>query len=197
MSRPHAQVTLCVACDRYGPRVGLVYLPPPPPPPSKGYVYAVYAVYAISSLDTGVSLRLKHGRRDVPGSCRARSPALHVGRRDRVASAAVAAVAAAVGRRRRSSPSAHAASLGLGPSRVAAAATHRRSVGPAGELPRGPPGQAPRCPHGPGRRPAGSARAWRPPGRPWPPRPRRDRRTPLLSAAADLVSSMTSPARAG
>ena len=31
MSRPHAQVTLCVACDRYGPRVGLVYLPPPPP----------------------------------------------------------------------------------------------------------------------------------------------------------------------
>ena len=51
-----------------------------------------------------------HDRRDVPGSCRARSPALHVGRRDRVASAAVAAVAAAVGRRRRSSPSAHAAS---------------------------------------------------------------------------------------
>ena len=28
--------------------------------------FAVYAVYAISSLDTGVSLRLKHGRRDVP-----------------------------------------------------------------------------------------------------------------------------------
>jgi hypothetical protein len=26
------QATLCVACDRYGPRVGLVYLPPPRPP---------------------------------------------------------------------------------------------------------------------------------------------------------------------
>ena len=35
-------------------------------------MFPVYAVYAISSLDTGVSLRLKHGRRDVPGSCRAR-----------------------------------------------------------------------------------------------------------------------------
>ena len=70
-----------------------------------------------------------HDRRDVPGSCRARSPALHVGGRDRVASAAVAAVAAAVGRRRRSSPSAHAASFGLGPSRVAAAAPHRRRNG--------------------------------------------------------------------
>ena len=36
MSRPHAQVTLCVACDRYGPRV-VDLLPPPlartqPPP---------------------------------------------------------------------------------------------------------------------------------------------------------------------
>ena len=51
---------------------------------------AVYAVYAISSLDTGSSLRHRTQnmqlRRDTPGSCRARSPALHVGRRDRVAS---------------------------------------------------------------------------------------------------------------
>ena len=47
----------------------------------------VYAVYnAVSSLDTGSPLRLTHGRRDTPGSCRARSPALHVGGRDRVAS---------------------------------------------------------------------------------------------------------------
>ena len=38
------------------------------------------------------------------------------------------------------------------------------------------------------RRPAGSARVWRPPGRRWQPRPRRDRRTPLLSAAAGSVS---------
>ena len=54
-------------------------------------VVVVYAVYAISSLDTDPSLR--HGtqncvglRRDTTGSCRAHSPALHVGRRDRVAS---------------------------------------------------------------------------------------------------------------
>ena len=51
------------------------------------YHFAInYAVYAISSLDTGSPLRLTHGRRDTPGSCRARSPALHVGGRDRVAS---------------------------------------------------------------------------------------------------------------
>ena len=30
MSRPHTQVTACVACGRHGPSVGLVYLPPPP-----------------------------------------------------------------------------------------------------------------------------------------------------------------------
>ena len=53
---------------------------------------AVYAVYAISSLDTGSPLRLTHGRRDTPGSCRARFPALHVGGRDRVAVYAVYAV---------------------------------------------------------------------------------------------------------
>ena len=49
---------------------------------------AVYAVYAISSLDTSSPLRhrTRQRRRDTPGSCRARSPALHVGRRDRVAS---------------------------------------------------------------------------------------------------------------
>ena len=50
-------------------------------------VYAVYAVYAISSLDTGSPLRHRtqnmQRRRDT--SCRARSPALHVGRTDRVA----------------------------------------------------------------------------------------------------------------
>ena len=40
----------------------------------------------VSSLDTSLPLRLTHGRRDELGSCRARSPALHVGRRDRVAS---------------------------------------------------------------------------------------------------------------
>ena len=109
---------------------------PPRPLPPTFVVVCVYAVYAVSSLDTGVPLRhrTRQRRRDVPGSCRARSPALHVGRRDRVASAAVAAVAAAVGRRRRSSPSAHAASFGLGPSRVAAAATRQRDEAP-GVLP--------------------------------------------------------------
>ena len=35
---------------------------------------------------------------------------------------------------------------------------------------------------------AGAARVWRLPGRPWDARPRRDRRTPLLSAAAGSVS---------
>ncbi len=43
---------------------------------------AVYAVYAISSLDTGSPLKHRTQnmqlRRDTPGSCRARSPALHV-----------------------------------------------------------------------------------------------------------------------
>ena len=54
---------------------------------SAGELVAVYAVYAISSLDTGSPLRHRttQHRRDTPGSCRARSPALHVGRRDRVA----------------------------------------------------------------------------------------------------------------
>ncbi len=51
-------------------------------------VYAVYAVHAISSLDTGSPLRHRtqnmQRRRDAPGSCRAHSPALHVGRRGRV-----------------------------------------------------------------------------------------------------------------
>ena len=52
---------------------------------------AVYAVFAISSLDTELSLRhrtqnMQLVRRDTTGSCRAHSPALHVGRRDRVAS---------------------------------------------------------------------------------------------------------------
>ena len=55
-----------------------------------GIFFTVYAVYAISSLDTGSPLRHRtqnmQRRRDTPGSCRARSPALHVGRRDRVAS---------------------------------------------------------------------------------------------------------------
>ena len=48
----------------------------------------VYAVYAISSLDTSSPLRhrTRQRRRGTPGSCRARSPALHVGGRDRVAS---------------------------------------------------------------------------------------------------------------
>ena len=50
----------------------------------------VYAVYAISSLDTEPSLKHRTQnmqlRRDATGSCRAHSPALHVGRRDRVAS---------------------------------------------------------------------------------------------------------------
>ena len=42
-------------------------------------------------------------------------------------------------------------------SRVAAAATHRRSVRPAGDGDEGPPERAPRCLHDPGRRPTGSA----------------------------------------
>ena len=52
------------------------------------YCCAVYAVYAVSSLDTSLPLRhrTRQRRRDELGSCRARSPALHVGRRDRVAS---------------------------------------------------------------------------------------------------------------
>ena len=52
--------------------------------PSRAPAIVVYCLCCLcclcsfSSLDTGLPLRLMHGRRDEPGSCRARSPALHV-----------------------------------------------------------------------------------------------------------------------
>ena len=93
-------------------------------------------------------------RRDTPRSCRAHSPALHVGRRDRVASRSwsctshphahlhaqlgLICICRPIGRHL-SSSSARARMHPRSSSRDAAAATHRCSVRPDGRLPRRPP----------------------------------------------------------